>query len=143
MSDHAQAFFPLLAHSATRSLIPRVVNISSVAGIIGVPNMSACAVTSQSPSSSSSSSSSSSCHLTTPLLPLITDTAPASGRSKAGVIASGASFAAGASKSANRSHYLRKRCHSRALDRQRRALFAFPTIAPSIHCTTVPVCLAV
>ena len=51
MSDHAQAFFPLLAHSATRSLIPRVVNISSVAGIIGVPNMSACAVTSQSPSS--------------------------------------------------------------------------------------------
>ena len=53
MSEHVQAFFPLLAHSATRSLIPRVVNISSIAGIIGVPNMSACAVTSQPPSSRS------------------------------------------------------------------------------------------
>ena len=32
----------MLAQSASRNFSPRVVNISSLAGIIGVPNMSAC-----------------------------------------------------------------------------------------------------
>jgi hypothetical protein len=140
MPDHAQAFFPLLAHSATRNLIPRVVNISSVAGIIGVPNMSACAFTSQSPPPPPPPPPR---PLHCPFSAITYDyksvTALANGRSKAGATASGASFAAGASKSAHRSHFLRKRCHSRALDRQHRSLFACTTIAPSIQRETVPV----
>jgi hypothetical protein len=38
----AQAFFPLLVQAASRNRCPRVVNIASLAGIIGAPNMSAC-----------------------------------------------------------------------------------------------------